>query len=115
MISSHTVSIYTEPCQKATTKKECETFARDLGLSDTIVEKKDIIINKAVPSGCYYKPSNSETRRRLYFNTAVIGNTSPCTETRKCVCKNGLKTSGKIKQELISNHFPWKLVDYKQR
>ena len=74
-----------------------------------------------VPPYCYYKPHANEDQK-LWFNKAaaentaawkLLGpNTSPCTERRRCVCKNGIQ--GKIKQELISIHFPWKLVNQKQ-
>ena len=108
MISSHTVSIYTGPCQRATTQEECETFARQLGLTDTTAP---VINDLERPPYCYYKPLNSIGDRRLFFNTAMTENSTPCTGIRQCVCKNSLQTSGKIKQELISSHFTWKLVD----
>ena len=68
------------------------------------------------PKGCYYHndDDDNDEDEKLWFNTATE-NTTPCTDIMQCVCKDGIQTSGKIKQELISNHFPWKLVDHKQR
>ena len=112
MYHLNTVSIYTEPCQRVATPEECETFAIQLSLTDTTAT---VIASLLLPPYCYYNVYNDEDKK-LWFNTAVQENTSPCTDIRMCVCKNGIKNpSGKIKQELISNHFPWKLVDYKQR
>ena len=70
MISSHTVSIYIGPCQRATTQEECETFARQLGLTDTTAT---VIYDLERIPYCYYKPLNSIGDRRLFFNTAVTG------------------------------------------
>lgn len=109
MISSHTVSIYTGTCQRATTQEECETIAIQLGLTDTTAGVLPLQIwngsgtafqNLEWPPYCYYKPSNPEDEK-LWFNANVTENTSPCTGIRKCVCKNGIHISGKIKQELI--------------
>ena len=70
-----------------------------------------------MPKGCYYHndDDDNDEDEKLWFNTAVTENTTSCTDIMQCVCKDGIQTSGKIKQELISNHFPWKLVDHKQR
>ena len=78
---------HTGSCQRATTKEECESLARQQGLSDTIAKTNSY---KRGPAYCYYKPGNRNKADRLFFNTAVAENTSPCTDTRKCVCKNGL-------------------------
>ena len=48
MISSCTVSIYTGQCQRATTQEECETLARQLGLTDTTAK---VIATTSVPGG----------------------------------------------------------------
>ena len=93
MISSRTASIHTE-CQRATTKEECETLARLLVLTDIIA---GVTINLEMPPYCYYMPTDTDDKR-LWFNTAVAENTTPCTNMRKCVCKNGVLTAGKIKQ-----------------
>ena len=88
LISSKTVTFSTAQCQMATTKEECEALAIQLGLSDTI--SGDTTNNFKVPSRCYYKP-NGPADEKLWFNTAnVTENTSPCTQDRICVCKNGL-------------------------
>ena len=88
LISCKTVSFSTAQCQGATTKEECEAFAIQLGLSDTT--SGDVTNNFQVPSRCYYRPNNPEDKK-LWFNTAnVTENTSPCTQDRICVCKNGL-------------------------
>ena len=74
-------------CQRTTTIEECETVAMQLGLPDTTAE----IVNwKPGPAYCYYKPGHRNETDRLFFNVAVAKNTSPCTDTRNCVCKNGL-------------------------
>ena len=88
MIQGHTASVYTGTCQRANTKEECETLANELGLSDTTASSSD---NPTMPPGCYNKASSKNTK--LWFNTLVNGNTSPCTDIRKCVCKNGLQPS----------------------
>ena len=59
--------------------------------------------NLNVPPYCYYKPSNPEDRK-LWFNIALSGNTSPCTSTSSCVCQNGIKP-GNISQA-TSTLFP---------
>ena len=84
---------HTESCQRATTKEECETFARQHGLTDTTATETSSLY---WPASCYYKPSNDY--KKLWYNTAVNGNTSPCTDIRNCVCKNGIRShaGGKI-------------------
>ena len=67
--------------------EECDSVARKLGLRDTIAKSVNF---KPGPPYCYYKSSNRLETDRLFFNIAVAENTSPCTDTRKCVCKNGL-------------------------
>ena len=67
--------------------EECDTIARQLGLPDTVAQSVNF---KPGPAYCYYKSGNRNENDRLFFNTAVTENTSPCTDTRKCVCKNGL-------------------------
>ena len=89
------ISLFTETCQRATTKEECEALASQLGLPDTIADTVDGM--EWVPY-CYYKPDNDENRR-LKFNSAVTDNTTPCKDTRKCVCKNGILPTGKINHE----------------
>ena len=88
MIKGHTASVYTGTCQRASTKEECETLARELGLSDTTATTAT---NANSPPGCYNKASSE--KQKLWFNKLVNGNTSPCTDIRKCLCKNGLQPS----------------------
>ena len=89
------ISLFTETCQRATTKEECEALASQHGLTDTIADMGDNM--EWVPS-CYYRPDN-DGHKRLWFNSAVTDNTTPCSETRKCVCKNGILPTGKINHE----------------
>ena len=69
------------------TKEECEALARQFGFADT---KASISNNTKMPPKCYYKTSSSGPGY-LWLNTAVVGNRSPCTENRICLCKNGLQ------------------------
>ena len=95
-------------CQRATTQEECETFARQLDLEDTTARVIDesVVGASKKPPYCSLEPSHDDIDSRLFFNKVIAGNNSPCTNKRRCVCKNGVQKSGKIKQELISNYFP---------
>ena len=76
-------SIHTVPCQRAETKEECETLAVQLGFNDI---GAGVTNDLERPPYCYYKPVDA----KLWFNTAMTGNTTPCTNNRNCVCKSGI-------------------------
>ena len=95
-----------EPCQRLTTKEECEILARKLHINDTTaIEVKRL----DRPPYCYYKPNNKKADKRLFFNTAVTDNATPCTDKRNCVCKDGIQTSGNMKHKPIFINFLWEL------
>ena len=87
-----------ESCERATTKEECENLARRFALPDTTAFVIDTI---ARPPHCYYVSNNYEAKR-LFFNLAYIGNTSPCTDYRKCVCKNDCPSIVSPNDELLA-------------
>ena len=97
--------MFTESCQRIDTKEECEKLARAFGLPDRIATTSE---NQDTPPKCYYQSKFN----RLWFNTAVADNNSPCTDTRICVCKDGLQPALKLNatteelegQELVSNY-----------
>ena len=64
-------------CHNVTSSEDCEFVARRLGLGDTTAHSTH---GTNAPSGCYYARGSE-----LYFNSAVEGNTSPCTGTRQCL------------------------------
>ena len=85
---SNFVSIHTEPCQRASTKEECESLARKQDLSDW---NATVVNHLGFASGCFYMPKNDKGDR-LYFNTASARKTteSPTTDDRRHICKNGV-------------------------
>ena len=93
-----------EPCQRLNTKEECERLARKLHINDTTaIEVKRL----DRPPYCYYKPSNKKADKRLFFNTA--DNATPCTAIRNCVCQDGIRTSGNMKQKSKFIGLLWEL------
>ena len=87
----------TETCERATTIEECEALAKELGLEDTTATLKT---DERWPPYCSYHTWNDKSdgfvikQAHLFFNDAVDGNTWPCAQTPKCVCKNGLIQGG---------------------
>ena len=76
-------------CERITTKGDCETAARELGLSDTTaVDPANMSGNPAnYPPNCYYKPGNP-TNLKLLFNADFTSNAS-CSNERNCLCISG--------------------------
>ena len=79
-------------CERITTKGDCETAARELGLSDTTAVDSDNLSGNPEnsPPNCYYKPGNP-TNLKLIFNTDFTSNAS-CSNERNCLCISGKAT-----------------------
>ena len=65
-------------CERITTKEDCETAARELGLSDAEADVND---DASYPPYCYFHKSG-----HLIFNTNGQA-TAPCSDLRSCICK----------------------------
>ena len=74
-----------------TARDECEEEAQELGL---VIEKSYSGSWDHYPSYCSYR----ESQGKLYFNRYQDGNNNTCTDTVKCLCRNGLLPR-KIQQE----------------
>ena len=89
--------------QMALTKEECETLAREFRINDITANVSD---NRRTPPHCYFR-AKSSWNNRLWFNTAYINNSSPCTEERKCVCRKGIyPKSGNLHYFSIEKNHP---------
>ena len=74
----HLVSSRHESCNRVRSKDECETAARELGLSDTTAHMED---TSRYPPYCYYYNGRS-----LYYNIRTLRKKS-CSVGWKCICK----------------------------
>ena len=76
--------ICTDPCQRVDTKEECESLAKRFGLPDRGASTSE---SPDMPPKCYYQSES----KLLWFNSAVAEIIPPCTDTRICVCTDGLQ------------------------
>jgi len=79
--ASSTVVKSGSTCERITSMAECEEAARMHGLSDTSATENSY---SSGPPYCYYKPGTV----RLYYNSDINNNNSPCTCERNCLCKS---------------------------
>ena len=74
-------------CNSITKRKDCETAAKVLGLSDTTAQDVPSNEGNDGPSSCYYKPGNPDDSK-LFFNP-TLASTASCSNESNCLCKSG--------------------------